>query len=69
MGEFLSLDGLAGPLDRISVVRPSGTRFLPSFVSTRRDLGNLGVRVFFAISGILITKLLIEEHTLMGRYH
>jgi peptidoglycan/LPS O-acetylase OafA/YrhL len=39
----------------------SGTRFFPSFVLARRDLGNLGDRVFFVISGFLITTLLLDE--------
>jgi peptidoglycan/LPS O-acetylase OafA/YrhL len=35
-------------------------------VSARRDLGNLGVRIFFVISGFLITKLLIQEEAKYG---
>ena len=31
------------------------------------DVGNLGVRVFFVISGFLITSLLIEEHERTGQ--
>jgi peptidoglycan/LPS O-acetylase OafA/YrhL len=35
-------------------------------VDARRDLGNLGVRIFFVISGFLITKLLLEEYASHG---
>jgi peptidoglycan/LPS O-acetylase OafA/YrhL len=45
----------------------SGTRFFPSLVTVRRDLGNAGVRIFFVISGFLITTLLLEELWKTGR--
>lgn len=60
-----SLDGLRGiSILAVLVAHALGTRnFLP--VSTLKpffgDLGNLGVRVFFIISGSMITSLLFKE--------
>ena len=57
-----SLDGLrALSIALVLFAHTAGTRFFPSFVDARRDLGNLGVRVFFVISGFLITTLLLSE--------
>src|SRR6185503_4239118 len=65
-----SLDGLRG----ISILMVlfghlTGTRnFLPrEFGRITGDLGNLGVRVFFIISGYLITSLLFHEIEKRGR--
>ena len=61
-GRIPSLDGLrAVSIGMVLFAHVSGTRFFPSFVSVRRDLGNVGVRIFFVISGFLITTLLLEE--------
>jgi peptidoglycan/LPS O-acetylase OafA/YrhL len=57
-----SLDGLrALSIGLVLFAHTSGTRFFPSFEVSRYKLGNLGVRVFFVISGFLITSLLLEE--------
>lgn len=42
---------------------------VPPQVSRFFALGALGVRVFFVISGFLITSLLLEEREKMGRIH
>lgn len=63
-----SLDGLrALSIGMVLFAHCSGTRFFPSFVFARRELGNLGVRVFFVISGYLITTLLLNEMEETGR--
>jgi peptidoglycan/LPS O-acetylase OafA/YrhL len=65
-----SLDGLRA-LSVILVLfgHIAGTAGFPLGADAARlfDLGNLGVRVFFVISGFLITKLLLEELTRTGR--
>lgn len=38
-----------------------GTRYFVSLLPLRRDLGNVGIRVSVAISGFLITTLLLQE--------
>jgi peptidoglycan/LPS O-acetylase OafA/YrhL len=47
----------------------AGTQFCYSLESYARlgDLANLGVRIFFVISGYLITSLLVAEHDRTGR--
>jgi peptidoglycan/LPS O-acetylase OafA/YrhL len=63
-----SLDGLrALSIAMVLFAHMSGTRFFPSFVLARRNLGNFGVRVFFVISGFLITSLLLNELKTRGR--
>jgi peptidoglycan/LPS O-acetylase OafA/YrhL len=67
-GRIPSLDGLrALSIALVLFAHTSGTRFFPSFVLARRDMGNLGVRVFFVISGFLITSLLLEELEKTGK--
>ena len=67
-GRIPSLDGLrALSISLVLFAHLSGTRFFPSFVAARRDLGNIGVRVFFVISGFLITTLLLQEIASRGR--
>jgi peptidoglycan/LPS O-acetylase OafA/YrhL len=67
-GRIPSLDGLrAIAIALVCFAHVSGTRFFPSFLIARRDLGNLGVRIFFVISGFLITTLLLEEFGKVGR--
>jgi peptidoglycan/LPS O-acetylase OafA/YrhL len=66
-GRIPSLDGLrAFSIALVLLAHASGTRFAPSFVAFRRDAGNLGVRIFFVISGFLITTLLLKEHCNSG---
>ncbi len=67
-GRIPSLDGLrAVSIAMVCFAHLAGTRFFPSLVATRRDLGNLGVRIFFVISGFLITTLLLKEFAESGR--
>ena len=66
-GRIPSLDGLrAFSIALVMFAHVSGTRFFPSFVGARRDLGNIGVRIFFVISGFLITTLLLKELSAKG---
>jgi peptidoglycan/LPS O-acetylase OafA/YrhL len=63
-----SLDGLrAISIALVLFAHASGTQYTPSLVFLRRNLGNLGVRVFFIISGFLITSLLLKELDKTGR--
>ena len=67
-GRIPSLDGLrAFSISLVLFAHLSGTRFFPSFVAARRDMGNIGVRIFFVISGFLITTLLLQEIASRGR--
>ena len=64
-GRLPMLDGLRA-ISILLVVfsHLQATRGFPAFTSVNRavgDLGELGVRVFFVISGFLITHLLLEE--------
>jgi peptidoglycan/LPS O-acetylase OafA/YrhL len=62
-----SLDGLRGMsilLVLLGHLSASAGFFL--IIPLRQDLGNLGVRVFFVISGYLITYLLLKEESEMG---
>jgi peptidoglycan/LPS O-acetylase OafA/YrhL len=59
-----SLDGLrALSIALVLVAHVRGTKYAPalSWMSTFGDLGNLGVRIFFVISGFVITRLLYRE--------
>ncbi|HZS48361.1 MAG TPA: acyltransferase [Blastocatellia bacterium] len=63
-GRVPSLDGLrALSITLVLVSHMIGTRglFIPQSVGKFFALGELGVRVFFVISGFLITSLLLEE--------
>jgi len=67
-----SLDGLrALSIGCVILGHLSGTRGFPSliaavFANDYLDLANIGVRVFFVISGFLITGLLLAEHAKGG---
>jgi peptidoglycan/LPS O-acetylase OafA/YrhL len=62
-----SLDGLRGiSIAMVLVSHLDGTRGAPRFLSLPEDLGNLGVRTFFVISGFLITTLLLDEKISTG---
>jgi peptidoglycan/LPS O-acetylase OafA/YrhL len=62
-GRIPSLDGLrALSIALVLLAHLTGTRGFPASEEMGRwQLGNLGVRVFFVISGFLITSLLLEE--------
>ena len=66
-----SLDGLrALSIALVIVTHASGMRGFPRAVAAvvqPRNLGDLGVRVFFVISGFLITGLLLREQAERGR--
>lgn len=74
-GRIPSLDGLrAISIAMVLVAHAAGTRFTPSLIHLRGPLGNLGVRIFFLISGFLITTLLLQEWTTtrglsLGRFY
>ena len=59
-----SLDGMRAV--SIALVIASHAQISLPFV-WRFNYGNIGVRVFFVISGFLITKLLFQEHANTGR--
>jgi len=62
-----SLDGLRGvSIALVLISHLTGTRGAPPFLDFREDLGNLGVRTFFVISGFLITSLLLDERAATG---
>jgi peptidoglycan/LPS O-acetylase OafA/YrhL len=63
-----SLDGLrAVSVLAVIVGHAVDTYGGPIFLGPARHLGNLGVRVFFLISGFLITTLLLREYAARGR--
>jgi len=67
-----SLDGLrAVSISLVLISHLVGTRafFIPSRYGRIFELGELGVRVFFVISGFLITNLLLNELNAKGRIH
>ena len=69
LGRIPSLDGLrAISITLVLLAHVRGTRGFPKLLSGRLplDLGVLGVRVFFVISGFLITSLLLGERAKTG---
>jgi len=57
-----SLDGLrAASIMLVLVGHIAGTVNAPSWLTPLHNLGNFGVKIFFVISGFLITFLLLEE--------
>jgi peptidoglycan/LPS O-acetylase OafA/YrhL len=69
-GRIPSLDGLRGiSISLVLLGHINGTRNAPDlgFMHAVGDAANMGVRVFFVISGLLITSLLIEEAQRSGR--
>lgn len=64
-----SLDGLRAVSIVLVIFQhfSSSHQFGPHDYLWRFQLGDLGVRVFFVISGFLITSLLMEEHARHGR--
>jgi peptidoglycan/LPS O-acetylase OafA/YrhL len=67
-GRIPSLDGLrAVSIALVALAHLNGTRYFPTLPELGQwQLGNLGVRVFFVISGFLITTLLLEESERTG---
>lgn len=58
-----SLDGLrAVSIALVLVGHTAGTRGAPAVLDPLSHVGNLGVKVFFVISGFLITTLLLKEY-------
>jgi len=70
-GRIPSLDGLrALSITFVLLAHLCGTRFFVLGTDVFRvlgDFGNLGVRIFFIISGFLITSLLLKERVTDGR--
>ena len=65
-----SLDGLrAISIALVLVGHLIGTRGFPSHIPLMEEIGLLGVRVFFVISGYLITSILVEEIARTGTCH
>ena len=67
-----SLDGLRAisiALALLSHLLGTAGFFLPLGIIQYIALGDLGVRVFFVISGFLITNLLLSEAAATGRIH
>jgi peptidoglycan/LPS O-acetylase OafA/YrhL len=63
-----SLDGLrAVSIVLVFMAHIAGTRGAPAVFDRLEHLGNLGVKVFFVISGFLITTLLLKEFDRTGR--
>ena len=64
-----SLDGLRGmSIALVMLAHLRGTTGLPSLMeSSWLDHGTLGVRIFFVISGFLITRLIVQEIEQTGR--
>ncbi len=62
-----SLDGLrAFSILLVCIGHIAGTVGAPDFLLPFHNLGNLGVKIFFVISGFLITYLLLLERERMG---
>jgi peptidoglycan/LPS O-acetylase OafA/YrhL len=69
-GRIASLDGLrALSIGLVLLAHLLGTRHfpVPQTIGRLVDLGELGVRVFFVISGFLITQILLDELAQRGR--
>lgn len=67
-GRIPSLDGLRAVSILLVIFGHLGrTRYFPHCLDTPSMVANLGVRVFFVISGFLITTLLLNELNLTGR--
>src|SRR5258708_2087737 len=63
-----SLDGLrAISIVFVIVAHSAGTRNAPAALDYLLPFGNLGVKIFFEISGFLITTLLLKELAASGR--
>ena len=63
-----SLDGLrAISIGLVLLGHLCGTQGFPLATTGNQDLGHLGVKVFFVISGFLITKLLMDEQRAKGQ--
>jgi len=66
-GRIPTLDGLrAISIALVLLGHLSGTRNYPRSLDSLGQFGNFGVRIFFVISGFLITDLLLRERTKTG---
>lgn len=62
-----SLDGVRGlSILLVLIGHLGGSAGFPLSIPLKQDLGNLGVRIFFVISGYLITHLLLKEEAATG---
>jgi len=62
-----SLDGLrAVSIAFVVLAHLAGTRGFPFDVDAVHSYGNFGVRIFFVISGFLITSILLHEYDQTG---
>ena len=67
-GRIPTLDGVrAVAIILVLVAHGLGTRGLPAWYTLRLNAGDLGVRMFFVLSGYLITVLLLRERARTGR--
>ena len=63
-----SLDGLrAVSILLVCLGHLAGTVNFPEFLLALHNIGNFGVKIFFVISGFLITLLLLNEKNLTGK--
>jgi peptidoglycan/LPS O-acetylase OafA/YrhL len=63
-----ALDGMRGLAILVVLIgHGANTANSPGILAPFRDIGLLGVQLFFAISGFIITLLLVREHQARGR--
>lgn len=63
-----SLDGVRGLAILLVCIGHAGlSETAPDFLTPVKNLGNIGVRIFFVLSGFLITTLLLQEFSRTGQ--